>query len=90
METAQVTNMDERGQTKLEYYDLKMKYKNLKNEVFTLEKKKKIYNKHDVPMEEKESLNNEINVKHRDLEQAKALYKEKKSQRMREFFHRSA
>ncbi|EKE37286.1 hypothetical protein ENUP19_0080G0006 [Entamoeba nuttalli] len=94
METTNIVtdapNVGEHGQTKIDYYDLKLKYKNLKNEVGMLEKKKKVYEKHNVPTEDKEMLDNEITTKQNELQQAKTMYKEKKSQRMKEIFHRSA
>ncbi|KAL7717323.1 Uncharacterized protein QTN25_005142 [Entamoeba marina] len=74
--TEQVTNVGEHGQTKLNYYDTKMRYKNLKNEVHCLEKKKKVVLKEDIPAEEKESITNQLGSKQNELEQAKEFYYE--------------
>ncbi|KAL7716884.1 Uncharacterized protein QTN25_005837 [Entamoeba marina] len=88
--TGQVTNVGEHGQTKLDYYDTKMRYKNLKNEVHFLEKKKKVVSKPDVPEEEKEHVKNQLGGKQNELEQAKVVYKQKRSDKRREMFHRSS
>ena len=82
-------SVTEHSQTKLDYYDLKLQYKNLKNELHILEKKKKIYEKNDINDDERQQLNNEIDLKEQTLKHTKTLYKEKKSQKRKEMIHRT-
>ena len=79
----------EHSQTKLDYYDLKLQYKNLKNELQTLEKKKKIYEKNDINDDERQQLENEIDLKEQTLQHTKTLFKEKRTQKRKEMFHRT-
>ena len=81
--------VSDHSQTKLDYYDLKLQYKNIKNELHTLHKKKKVYEKNDINDDERKQLENEIDLKEQTLQHTKTLFKEKKNQKRKEMFHRT-
>ena len=84
-----ITNVGEHAQTKLEYLDAKLLYRNLKNEVANLEKKRGVVEKHNVPAAEREAIVGQLTRKQTELEHAKETYKQRRNERMKDMFHRS-
>ena len=73
----------------MEYYDSKLRYKNLKNEVHFLGKKNKVARKKDASVSEVEAIANVLDSRKRELDQAKNFYKERRNTRWKNMFHRS-